>query len=117
MAVGVAVKCWPPLGWPVDAFAGGGGRLAATTAGFFATFRPVKDKPSETELFLEQPQGNVVLQKVTGDGSKPTIDAAATATSSLIGVDELLTKITAAPMSGADWAPLVVSPIVMWRRS
>lgn len=33
--------------------------------GFFATFRPVKDKPSETELYLEQPQGNVVLQKVT----------------------------------------------------
>jgi hypothetical protein len=25
-------------------------------AGFFATFRPVKDKPLETELFLEQPQ-------------------------------------------------------------
>ncbi|HEX5601707.1 MAG TPA: hypothetical protein VFX63_04115, partial [Pyrinomonadaceae bacterium] len=45
---------------------------------------------------LEQPQGNAVLQKVTGDGAKPTVDAAATATSSLIGVDELLTKIIAA---------------------
>ena len=33
-------------------------------AGFFATFRPVKDKASETELFLEQPQGNVVLVKI-----------------------------------------------------
>jgi len=65
-------------------------------AGFFATFRPVKDKEAETELFLEQPQGNVVLQKVTGDSAKPTVDAAATATSSLIGVDELLTKVIAA---------------------
>ncbi len=65
-------------------------------AGFFATFRPVKDKEVETELFLEQPQGNVVLQKVGGDGAKPTVDAAATAPSSLIGVDELLAKIIAA---------------------
>jgi hypothetical protein len=37
-------------------------------AGFFATFRPAKDKPSETEVFLEQPQGNVVLTKVGADG-------------------------------------------------
>lgn len=65
-------------------------------AGFFATFRPVKDKESETELFIEQPQGNVVLQKVSGDGSKPTVDAAATTTNTLIGVDELLTKVIAA---------------------
>jgi len=65
-------------------------------AGFFATFRAVKDKESETELFIEQPQGNVVLQKVTGDDSKPTVDAAATTTSTLIGVDELLTKVIAA---------------------
>jgi len=42
--------------------------------GFFATFRPVKDKESETELFVEQPHGNVVLQKL-----KPTsLPAAAT---------------------------------------
>jgi len=65
-------------------------------AGFFATFRPVKDKESETELYLEQPQGNVVLQKVSGDGAKPVVDAAAKTDSSLIGVDELLTKMIAA---------------------
>ncbi len=65
-------------------------------AGFFATFRPVKGKESETELFLEQPQGNVVLQKVAGDGAKPTVDTAATTDSSVISVDELLTKIIAA---------------------
>lgn len=49
--------------------------LEPAPAGFFATFRPVKDKPSETELLVEQPQGNVVALKVT----KP---AAATATAS-----------------------------------
>lgn len=65
-------------------------------AGFFATFRPVKDKEAETELFIEQPQGNVVLQKVSGDGAKPAVDAAAKTDSSLIGVDELLTKVIAA---------------------
>ena len=32
--------------------------------GFFATFRPVKDKESETELFIEQPQGDVVARKI-----------------------------------------------------
>jgi len=31
--------------------------------GFFATFRPVKGKETETEMFLEQPQGNVVVPK------------------------------------------------------
>jgi CubicO group peptidase (beta-lactamase class C family) len=61
-------------------------------AGFFATFRPVKGKETETELFIEQPQGNVALQKVAGDGAKPT---AATTDNSLISVDELLKKIIA----------------------
>ena len=65
-------------------------------AGFFATFRPVKDKQSETELFLEQPQGSVVLQKVSGDGAKPTVDTAAKTDSSLMSVDEVLTKVIAA---------------------
>lgn len=41
-------------------------------AGFFMTFRPIKGNESETEMFLEQPQGNVVLakRKVSGDASK-----------------------------------------------
>jgi hypothetical protein len=61
-------------------------------AGFYATFRPVKDKPSDTELFLEQPQGNIVLAKVV-DAPVPTVEAN---TGTLIGVDELLTKMIAA---------------------
>ena len=59
-------------------------------AGFFATFRTNKDKASDTELFLEQPQGNIVLAKVAADA------APAANTSTLISVDELLTKMIAA---------------------
>jgi CubicO group peptidase (beta-lactamase class C family) len=61
-------------------------------AGFFATFRPVKDKASDTELFLEQPQGNIVLAKVV---AAPAAAVAAN-TTPLIGVDDLLTKMIAA---------------------
>jgi CubicO group peptidase (beta-lactamase class C family) len=43
--------------------------------GFFATFRPVKDKPAETELFLEQPQGNVTLPKDSMPEGGPTVIA------------------------------------------
>jgi CubicO group peptidase (beta-lactamase class C family) len=32
--------------------------------GFFTTFRPAKDDPKETEMYLEQPQGNFVLKRV-----------------------------------------------------
>jgi CubicO group peptidase (beta-lactamase class C family) len=85
----------PP--YPLDNLGGRRYKLAdPAPAGFFATFRPVKDKDSETELFLEQPQGNVVLQKVTSDAAKSTVDATAKADSSLISVDDLLTKIIAA---------------------
>ncbi len=40
--------------------------------GFFATFRPSKDRETETELFLEQPQGNIMLVKESADGSSKT---------------------------------------------
>jgi CubicO group peptidase (beta-lactamase class C family) len=67
-------------------------------AGFFATFRPVKDKPSETELFIEQPQGNIVLPKATA--SKPDGATAGTngapAGNSLISTDELIARMIAA---------------------
>jgi CubicO group peptidase (beta-lactamase class C family) len=35
--------------------------------GFYATFRPAKDNPTETELYLEQPQGNYVLQRLKAE--------------------------------------------------
>lgn len=62
-------------------------------AGFYATFRPVKDKATETELLIEQPQGNIVLAKVV---ATPAAPAAAATPNGLISVDELLTKMIAA---------------------
>ncbi|MGH9835362.1 MAG: serine hydrolase [Blastocatellia bacterium] len=41
--------------------------------GFFMTFRPVKGNESETEMYLEQPQGNVVAQKVKASGEKGVV--------------------------------------------
>lgn len=58
--------------------------------GFFATFRPVKDKESETELFLEQPQGNLVLSRASANAAAPA------AGGSLITVDELIAKMIVA---------------------
>lgn len=60
-------------------------------AGFFATFRPAKDKPSETELLVEQPQGNIVLQRISENGAP-----AEAAPSAPITIDELLEKMIAA---------------------
>src|SRR5262249_6057024 len=82
----------PP--YPLENIGGRRYKLAdPAPAGFFATFRPVKDKPSDTELFLEQPQGNLVLPKQANAAAAP-VDSANTA--SLIGVDELLSKMIAA---------------------
>ncbi|HEY0726497.1 MAG TPA: hypothetical protein VGD38_00405, partial [Pyrinomonadaceae bacterium] len=52
--------------------------------------RPAKDKPTVTELFIEQPQGNVVLKKVVDDAT------AAAAPNAPITIDDLLTKMIAA---------------------
>ena len=61
--------------------------------GFFATFRPAKDKPTDTELFLEQPQGNVVLVKLSEDRVLPAGDPI---TKPPIAIDELLARMIAA---------------------
>jgi hypothetical protein len=69
-------------------------KLAAPApAGYFATFRPVKDKPTDTELFLEQPQGNVVLLKLPAEN---TVATAVPETAAPIEIDDLLTKMIAA---------------------
>jgi CubicO group peptidase (beta-lactamase class C family) len=62
--------------------------------GYFATFRPKKDKPTETELFVEQPQGNVVLVKLTKETAAPV--ATTTGSAPSITVDELLAKMIVA---------------------
>ena len=63
--------------------------------GFFATFRPAKDKPTDTELFLEQPQGNLVLVKEAAE-TKPGENGSATTASNVISVDDLLAKMIVA---------------------
>ncbi len=45
--------------------------------GFFATFRPVKGREPDTEMYLEQPQGNLVLPKVKAE--EAAAEAAASA--------------------------------------
>ena len=61
-------------------------------AGFFATFRPVKDKASETELFIEQPQGNVVATKVLTE-EKPNTSSGRGIGEGFIPVDILITNM------------------------
>jgi CubicO group peptidase (beta-lactamase class C family) len=61
--------------------------------GFFATFRPAKEKPSDTELFIEQPQGNIVLVKLAAESAAP---ATTTDKGAPIALDELLAKMIAA---------------------
>jgi CubicO group peptidase (beta-lactamase class C family) len=76
-------KLWLTVpGQPEYALENVGGRrykLANAPDGFFVTFRPVKEREAETEMFLEQPQGNLVLARVkaeptakSGDGSRAT---------------------------------------------
>ncbi|HEX8281735.1 MAG TPA: serine hydrolase [Pyrinomonadaceae bacterium] len=53
-------------GQPTYALEPQGGRLykLAGMDGFRMTFRPSKENPQETEIYLEQPQGNYTLKKV-----------------------------------------------------
>jgi len=60
----------PP--YPLENLGGRKYKLAdPAPPGFFATFRPISGKESESELFLEQPQGNLVLPKETESAAKP----------------------------------------------
>ena len=58
----------PP--YPLENLGGRRYKLAdPAPPGFFATFRPISGKEGETEMFLEQPQGNVVVPKIKTNGS------------------------------------------------
>jgi CubicO group peptidase (beta-lactamase class C family) len=52
-------------------------RLVNAPSGFFVTFRPVKGNEAETEIYLEQPQGNYVLTKVKPGEAAAEKEAAA----------------------------------------
>ena len=86
-------KLWLNVpGQPIYQLESVGGRrykLADAPAGYFVTFRPVKEKDTETEMFLEQPQGNLVLARVKAD-------AAATEKSSATGYDGPLKELLGA---------------------
>ncbi|HKR15258.1 MAG TPA: serine hydrolase [Pyrinomonadaceae bacterium] len=62
-------------------------------AGFFCTFRPVQGKESQTEMFLEQPNGNFVLPKVVVKVDEPPLPPKS---GDLISSDELIAKMIAA---------------------
>jgi len=71
-------------------------KIAGAPDGFFATFRPEKDKLSGTELFLEQPQGDLVLPKmlvIVDEPPKPPATNGAPTSGSLISTDELIAKM------------------------
>ncbi|MCA1614895.1 MAG: serine hydrolase [Acidobacteria bacterium] len=52
----------------------------AELEGFYATFRPVKGKETETELYLEQPHGNYALPRIKPEAAaSPGATAATTA--------------------------------------
>jgi CubicO group peptidase (beta-lactamase class C family) len=79
--------------YPLQNIGGRRYKLAAPAPdGFFCTFRPVQGKESETELFLEQPQGNIALRKVAAAAK----EASANPGTTLISTDELLAKMIAA---------------------
>jgi CubicO group peptidase (beta-lactamase class C family) len=58
---------------------GGGRYRLAELEGFFVTFRPAKGNESETELYLEQPQGNYTLPKLKADAAPVAPSPATTA--------------------------------------
>lgn len=47
--------------------------------GFFVTFRPSKDDPKETEVYLEQPQGNFTLKRIKPADAKTAAASGASA--------------------------------------
>src|SRR5262249_20671192 len=52
--------------YPLENIGGRRYKLAAPAPdGFFCTFRPIQGKEAQSEMYLEQPQGNLVVPKVT----------------------------------------------------
>lgn len=47
--------------------------------GFFVTFKPSKDDPKETEVYLEQPQGNFTLKRIKPADAKTAAASGASA--------------------------------------
>ena len=90
----VTVPGQPP--YPLQNIGGRRYKLSAPAPdGFFATFRPLKDKEGQTELLLEQPQGNATAHKVR-QPENARLPVGATVLpdpGNLISTDELLAKM------------------------
>ena len=90
----VTVPGQPP--YPLQNIGGRRYKLSAPAPdGFFATFRPLKDKEGQTELLLEQPQGNATAHKVS-QPENARLPVGATVLpdpGNLISTDELLAKM------------------------
>ncbi len=62
--------------YPLENIGGRRYKLAdPAPAGFFATFRPITGKEGETEMFLEQPQGNLTVPRLKTNAGTATTSA------------------------------------------
>ncbi|HUQ33015.1 MAG TPA: serine hydrolase domain-containing protein [Pyrinomonadaceae bacterium] len=84
-------------------------KLTNAPAGFFVTFRPVKEKQSETEMFLEQPQGNLVAARVKAKATAPADSAKSAPDQATANYDGPLKDLLGAyEMTGAQSAEVKV---------
>jgi hypothetical protein len=104
---------WPDRPeYPLECLQGRRYRLGAPApAGMFATFRPKEDEPARTELFLEQPWGNVVLYHLT----QAEIEAAQkqplpTELLALVGAYRLKDKLTEVRLEAIEGRVSLVIP-------
>lgn len=78
--------------------------------GFFVTFRAVKDKESETEMFLQQPQGDVIARKIVTTATTPAATTDANSLSLLIGSYQSETSANVIEIAVRDGKPSLVVP-------
>ncbi|HEX7294955.1 MAG TPA: serine hydrolase domain-containing protein, partial [Pyrinomonadaceae bacterium] len=78
--------------------------------GFFVTFRPVKDKESETEMFLQQPHGDVVARKVVTAPATAAAPADSGSLTHLIGSYQSETSANVIEIAVRDGKPSLVVP-------
>ena len=105
----LSVPGQPP--YPLQNVAGRRYKLADPAPdGFFVTFRPVKDKESETEMFLQQPQGDVVARKVVTTATTATAATDTNSLSHVIGSYQSETSANVIEIAVRDGKPSLVVP-------
>ena len=105
----LSVPGQPP--YPLQNVAGRRYKLADPAPdGFFVTFRPVKDKESETEMFLQQPQGDVIARKVVTTATTATAATETNSLSHVIGSYQSETSANVIEIAVRDGKPSLVVP-------